>query len=144
MASRERNRNFLRSIFNEDRVIEAMLEGDCDQCILKAGHSILNKCGNCQYRFKCGTDMIEIFRHRTDLLDKLGLGDVDSAMLMKIIDKTYQFIEENVEESKIFSFMYEIQQMSGIDPLQFISSLDEVFGKCTVHQKVKMIQEVEE
>lgn len=144
MASRERNRSFLKSIFDDDYIIEAMMKGECDQCILKAGHSILNKCGNCQYRFKCGVDMIEIVQERTDLLNILGFDGVGADKIFKMIDCVYQFMKDNVDEDKIYKLMYELEGMSGIDPLELVESLNEVFGRCENHNDLRIVHKLEE
>ena len=140
MAPRERNKNFLRSLIDDQEQIEAMINSDCDQCIMKAGHSILNKCGNCQYRFKCGTDTINILRERTDLDQKLGLQGVSSSNLMEMIDHSYQFMRDEMGEEKIKVLMFDLIEILDADPKEILSSVDEIFSQCQEYNELQITQ----
>lgn len=142
MAHRHRNRNFLQNIFQDEQIIQEMKESNCDQCIVKAGYSVLNKCGNCGMRFKCGTDMIQIFRQKTDLLGKLGLEDADSGKLMEMADYTYQFLQEEMGEEKIQELIAGLIEMMDVEPEQVINSLNEVFGNCIRFNDINLIQDI--
>lgn len=140
MASRKRNLQFLKSIFDDENLQEAMINSDCDQCILKAGYSILNKCGNCQYHMKCGTDVICILRKRTDLDKKLKLQDITSGKIMEMLDFTYGFMIQEMGEEKFKTMIDELVGISGIDLQEIISAVDEVYSQCDHYNKINIIQ----
>lgn len=139
MGSRDRARNITKKLcLRDEEKIEALKNCEAGQYVVEIIYSLFQKCGNCPTKLKCGTDFTEFIRQRSNLPEKLGLGDKSSTELFEVVEYTYSFLDEKLDREEKIEYIEGLLETSGIDPLEIIEGFDEVFGDCPRYNEFKL------
>ena len=131
MGGRTRSENMVKRLCIEDKKVQrALLNNDTARFVLLTGLNVFDKCGNCCWRMKCMTDLVDVGNKKFNIFPR---GKIKESTLAKIGTDAAKYIMDHLETHEKVELMELILEGAGVEVDDVVQLIDEVFGGCHIY-----------
>jgi len=129
MGTEIRAKQIAREIgIDDERQLLALENNDTALYFTIALYNIFSKCGNCVWRMKCGTGLLDRI-----LTERLPDKDVESEAFTSGLLKMFDYLQERLTPEDFQNLIGIFLEETGMELEDMVDYMDAMFGKCITH-----------